>query len=119
VLGRSQDLAAYSKVEKVELLSAERGYYEETILPADFRRRTGRGTTILMPRYVAPPPQRAATFERYIVLRERIYDGPEADPAHGTREMLRFEGDNTQPLVDPDSPQWRGAHRALAFHSVV
>jgi CRISPR-associated protein Cas5t len=77
VLGRSQDLASYIKIEKVQLTAADRGYYENTILPADFRRRTGRGVTVLMPRYIAPPPQRDATFERYILLRERIYDGRE------------------------------------------
>ncbi len=31
--------------------------------------------------------------------------------------MLRFEGEDAELLIDPDSPQWRGAHRALAFHS--
>ncbi len=117
VLGRSQDLAAYGRVERVELLSAELGYYEDTILPADFRRRTGRGTTVLMPRYVAPPPQRETAFERYIVLRDRIFDGSSTASDLGSRQMLRFEGESTKLLVDPDSPQWRGAHRALAFHS--
>ena len=117
ILGRSQDLAAYNKVERVELLSAELGYYEETILPADLRRRTGRGTTVLMPRYVAPPPHRETTFERYIVLRDRIFDGPSAASDLGSRQMLRFEGEGTKVLIDPDSTQWRGAHRALAFHS--
>ncbi len=117
ILGRSQDLAAYNKVERVELLSAELGYYEDTILPADFRRRTGRGTTVLMPRYVAPPPHREAAFERYIVLRDRIFDGLGAATDLGSRQMLRFEGEDTKLLVDPDSTQCRGAHRALAFHS--
>jgi CRISPR-associated protein Cas5t len=115
VLGRSQDLAAYSKVEVVDLVSADSGYYEETILPAEFRRRTARGVTVLMPRYVAPPPFRQAFFERYIMLRERIYDGQDADL--GSRRMLRIAGEANETIVDLDSPEWRGAHRALVFHS--
>jgi len=117
ILGRSQDLAAYIKVEKVELVSSELGYYEDTLLPADFRRRTGRGTTVLMPRYVGPPPHRETSFERYIVLRDRVFDGATTEADLGSRQMLRFEGEDAELLIDPDSPQWRGAHRALAFHS--
>ena len=117
VLGRSQDLAFYSRVEIANLVSADRGYYEDTILPADFRRRTGRGVTVLMPRYVGPPPRREASFDRYIVLREPIYDGSDVDL--GTRQVLRIAGEPNEVLVDPDSPEWHGAHRALAFHSFV
>ena len=117
VLGRSQDLANYLKVEKVELKDADRGYYEDTILPAEFRRRTGRGVTVLMPRYVSPPPKREAIFERYVMLRERIYDGPPSTVDLGTRQMLRAEEESLQTYVDPDSSEWHGARRALAFHS--
>ncbi len=70
-----------------------------------------------MPRYIGPPPQRAATFDRYIMLQERIYDGPEADL--GTCQMLRIAGESTEILVDQDSPEWHGAYRALVFHSFV
>jgi CRISPR-associated protein Cas5t len=117
VLGRSQDLATYVSVERVELAAFDRGYYEDTILPAEFRRRTGRGVTVLMPRYVGFPPRREATLERYIVLRERIYDGPVASADLGTRQMLRVAGETPEILVDPESPEWHGAHRAVAFHS--
>jgi CRISPR-associated protein Cas5t len=117
VLGRSQDLGCYSKIEIIDLVSAGRGYYEDTILPGDFRRRTGRGVTVFMPRYVSPPPRRDAIFDRYILLHERIYDGPTADGDLGTRQMIRLGDEDARLLVDPDSPEWRGAHRALAFHS--
>jgi CRISPR-associated protein Cas5t len=119
VLGRSQDLASYLRVDEVDLIQSDRGYYEHTILPAEFRRRVGRGTTVLMPRYVAPPPMREATFEKYIVLKERLYDGPEPDDILGSRQMLRIEGETPEILIDPDTPEWHGAHRALVFHSFV
>jgi CRISPR-associated protein Cas5t len=117
VLGRSQDLAFYTHVEVVNLLSADRGYYEDTILPADYRRRTSRGVTVLMPRYIGPPPRREASFDRYIVLRERIYDGPGIDL--GTRHVVRIADERNEVLVDPGSEEWHGAHRAVAFHSFV
>lgn len=118
VLGRSQDLAHYSKVETIEAPTADRGYYEDTILPAEFRRRTGRGVTVLMPRFVGPPPFREPTFDRYIVLRDRVYDGPQNDDL-GNRQLIRVSGDNNELLVDPDTPEWRGARRALPFHSFL
>ncbi len=119
VLGRSQDLASYTRIDEIDLVAAERGYYEDTILPGDFRRRIGRGTTVLMPRYVAPPPVREAAFEKYIVLKERIYDGPEADGILGSRQMLRAKDESYELLVDLETPEWHGAHRALVFHSFV
>lgn len=119
VLGRSQDLAAYSRIEQAELITSDRGYYEHTLLPADFRRRVGRGTTVLMPRHVGAPPMRSATFGRYIVLRERIYDGPDSTETLGSRQMLRFAGETYETLIDPDTPEWHGSHRALFFHKFV
>jgi len=117
VLGRSQDLAWYTKVDTVELVPSDRGYYENTILPGNFRRRTARGVTVLMPRFVGPPPLRETSFDRYIVLQERIYTGPRTGDGLGTREMLQIEHAPTEFLVDPQSPEWRGVRRALEFHS--
>jgi CRISPR-associated protein Cas5t len=117
VLGRSQDLACYTRIDRVSITTADRGYFEHTILPAEFRRRTGRGITVLMPRFVSPPPMRETSFDRFIVLRERIYDGPPGEHNLGSRQMLRFAGETNDLLTDPESPEWRGAHRALAFHS--
>lgn len=114
VLGRSQDLACYSAIETVTLQPADRGYYEHTILPADYRRRTGRGVTVLMPSYIAPPPMREPEFRPFIILAERIYSGP--GTGLGNRQMLTIEGEDRTMLVDPDSPEWNGARRALYFH---
>jgi len=120
VLGRSQDLASYIRVEEITLTRSDRGYFEATILPLEFRRRTARGVTVLMPRYVSPPPLREAAFDRYIVLQDRLYCGARGDgDRFGSRDMLRFEGENVELLIDPDSPEWAGAHRALAFHGFV
>jgi len=120
ILGRSQDLACYGAIQEVALERADRGYFEGTILPFDFRKRTARGVTVLMPRYVGPPPWREATFDRFVQLRDRVYCRPPGEEGRfGTREMVRFDGEDLELWVDPASPEWDGAHRALAFHTFV
>jgi CRISPR-associated protein Cas5t len=113
-LGRSQDLASYTRVDEVELERSDRGYFEHTILPFEFRTRTGRGVTILMPRYIAPPPARDAAFERFVVLREPVYQAPPevAEPS-GNRRLLSGPGDPLEVWVDPESPERAGMRRVV------
>lgn len=111
--GRSQDLAKISMVEEVELLQVENAYLEHTLLPFSFRARTGRGVTILMPRFITPPPEREPFFERYIVLHERVFAG---DAAAGLSSLLQSD-DGTKWWVDPDSSAIRGMLKGVLFHS--
>lgn len=114
VLGRSQDLACYTRVEEVELERSDRGYFEGTILPFEFRARTGRGITVLMPRYIAPPPRRDATFERFIVLREPVYQAPPGvEEPSGSQRLLNSTEWPSELWVDPDSPERAGMRRAV------
>lgn len=120
ILGRSQDLACYTRVEEVALEQADRGYFEATILPADFRRRTSRGVTVLMPRYIGPPPLREAVFDRFIVLKDVVYCLPPGEGNRfGTRQMLHLENEPLELWIDPDSPERNGIYRAIWFHSFV
>ena len=120
VLGRSQDLACYTRVEAVVLKRSDHGYFEGAILPADFRRRTARGITVLMPRYVGPPPLREAIFDRFIVLKDWVYCGsPDEGDRFGSRQMLHLENEPLELWIDPDSPEKNGVHRAVWFHSFV
>lgn len=110
ILGRSQDLADCTAVEEVDLEPAGDAYFESTILPASYRMRgVGRGTTVVMSRYVAPPPWREVTWDKYIVLRDRV----------ATASLLRIEGAPLELWVDPDSPERQGSRRAVVFHSFV
>ena len=94
-------------------------YFEYTILPIIFRRRTGRGVTVLMPKYVGPPPMREANFDRFIVLGERVFYEGGGDGSGGGRHMLALESDPLELWVDPDSPEHKGMRRAVWLQSFV
>lgn len=119
-LGRSQDLACYTRVEAVTLERADRGYFEDTILPFEFRRRTARGVTVLMPRYVGPPPLREAIFDRFVLLREPVYYLPAGEGERfGTRQMVHLDGEPLDLWIDPDSPERSGMRRAVWLDGFV
>lgn len=116
VLGRSQDLACYTRVEEVTLERSDRGYFENTILPFEFRRRTARGITVLMPRYVGPPPLREAVFDRFVVLKEPVYYLPPGEgDRFASRQMIYLDGEPLELWVDPDSPERYGMRCAVWF----
>lgn len=120
VLGRSQDLACYTKVEELTLERADRGYFEATILPFEFRRRTARGVTVLMPRYIGPPPFREAEFDRYVLLLDTVfYLPPDEGDRFGSRQMIHLDAEPLELWVDPDSPERDGMHRIVWFHDFV
>lgn len=105
-LGRSQDLFTYTSVEVVELEQADEAYFEHTLLPYDVNRHTGRGFAVLMPRYVDGAARRQPTFERYIVIQERVLS---TDFLYfGERRLGRF-------WIDPASPEYDGLKRGLSF----
>lgn len=113
-LGRSQDLAKIVSVEEVDLKPAQGGYLEHTILPFSMRKHLGRGITVLMPKYVGPPPEREPVFDRYIVLHERVFVG---EVNTGLPKLLQYEADNIDLITDPCSPKYEGVNLALVFHS--
>jgi CRISPR-associated protein Cas5t len=119
VLGRSQDVACYVRVEEVTLVPADRAYFEHTILPFEFRRRTGRGTTVLMPRYVSPPPARDAHFDPFIVLQERVFYDPQGGGEADGSLMLAVDRQPLDLLVDPESQEHRGMRRAVWLEKFV
>ncbi len=110
VLGRSQDLFTYTQVEVVDLVQAERAYFENTLLPHEMALQIGRGVTVLMPRFLDYARNRAPTFERYVVLDQRVI--------LPNNDLPRFSHLNYGPYwVDPMSPEVSGVHRGLAFLS--
>lgn len=120
VLGRSQDLACVVSVEETELEMAAGAYFENTLLPFSWRGKTPFGTTVLMPRFISPPPDREPVFAQYIALRrgERLYSGDAQIPLDDRRRLLRYE-ETERWLVDTKSPIEAGVHRGVVPLSFV
>lgn len=108
VLGRSQDLFAYTRIEVVELQPAAQAYFEHTLLPHRMATQVGRGVTVLMPRYLDYAHKRAPIFSRYVVLQERVHSSNFY--SFGATPSFTF-------LVDPHAPVYDDTSLGLAFHS--
>lgn len=110
VLGRSQDLFSYTKIDVIQLETSEQAYFEHTLAPYRMAVRTGKGYSILMPRFLDYHHSRAPSFARYVILHRRVYSD----------ELIRFEGLEEEAFwVDPTSPEERGMHLGLFFHTFV
>jgi len=116
-LGRSQDLATIVSVQEVELIKAEGAYLEKTLLPFSMRKYLGRGFTVLMPRYISPPPERDPSFSRYIVLHDRVFAGQVRE---SLPRLLEYDEERKREWwVDPTSPMKEGVHLAPVFQSFL
>ncbi len=113
ILGRSQDLFTYLSVSEVTLIKSDRAYFEHTLVPYKMVLQVGQGYAVLMPRYLDYNNFRKPTFERYIVLKKRVL----------SEEFIKFDSDSvkqeTSYWVDTDTPEYKGAHLGLLFHSFV
>jgi len=119
-LGRSQDLATIVSCEAITLEQRPRAYLEHTILPFSMRAQMLKGTTVLMPRFIEPPPERRAHFQRYVALRGRVYSGIPDEPGQVAElDRLLQNGPDTTWWVDPSTTPWQGARRGLFFHSFL
>jgi len=101
VLGRSQDLFTYTDVRVIDAEEAP-AYVENTILPFGFE-AWGRGTSVVMPRFIDYERGREVEFEPYLAVTGRMF--PESSM-----------------LVDPGSPDVRDERgvprkRAIVLHS--
>lgn len=114
-LGRSQDLAEIRSIEVIDLDMAPNAYFENTLLPFNYRYRTGRGVTMLMPQFIEAPPERRAHFARYIVLREKIFVG--AVDGEPSKSRIVAASDTSETIwIDRQSPIIHGVHRGVIFH---
>ena len=106
VLGRSQDLFTYRRVEIVDLQPVEHAYLEHTLLPYDYAKRTAAGHSVLMPAWLDYTRRRFPTFARYVVLHRRVH----------SRDFLRWPGEPAPELwADPTEPTIHGDPLGLAF----
>jgi CRISPR-associated protein Cas5t len=117
ILGRSQDLAEIVSVDEIELEEQAGAYFVNTLLPFSYRPSVGFGVTVLMPRFIEPPPGRRAHFERFIALRDVVFGGEIESGKDGPRRLILQAGQQAKWWVDPKTPKDRGVHRAVVFHS--
>ncbi|GAB4505461.1 MAG: type I-B CRISPR-associated protein Cas5b [Anaerolineales bacterium] len=111
VLGRSQDLFTYTKIEVIELEQASHAYFEHTLLPYSTTQYTSRGYAVRMPRYLDYNNKRRPTFSRYFIVRDRL-DSRVDFLWFGEKKEERY-------WIDPYSPEYKGAHLGLVFLSFV
>jgi CRISPR-associated protein Cas5t len=117
ILGRSQDLASVTSVAEIDLEQRDGAYFEHTLLPFSYRSSLALGTTILMPRWIEPPPERRAYFDRFISLhQDRVFAGAYSEPDRVVRRML-CTPDLQSWWIDPETPAYHGVHRGVVLHS--
>ncbi len=109
VLGRSQDLACYTSIEVIELERQPEVYLEHTLLPYRMATQTTVGVVTLMPRWLNYARRREPSFERYIMLQQRVSSGP----------LLRYGDSDLLFWTDPTAPRHNGTPLGLCFHSFV
>jgi len=111
VLGRSQDLFTYTKVEVIDLERHPHAYFEHTLAPYQMMLRMGRGYAALMPRYLDYSNRRQPTFARYIILNRRVE----------STEFIKYDpkSKDSDFCVDPTSSKVGNAHLGLWFHSFI
>jgi len=117
ILGRSQDLAEVVSIDEIDLERAGRARVEHTLLPWSVRPCLHFGSTLLLTKYISEPPERRATFERYVVLHEPAFYGEGADP---NRAFLQVEGVSFDDLwVDPTIVDDDGFARGVWIHRIA
>lgn len=124
VLGRSQDLMTYLSVQVIELIQAERAYFEQTLLPLDLAPRLNKTTiAVTMPRYA--DKRRRVQWGSYAMLLDTALYPPSVDTSYPNWDdeepALQFEGDNLKLWVDPDVSYRKDASlkRGVWLHSFV
>ncbi|MFZ5436924.1 MAG: CRISPR-associated protein Cas5 [Bacillota bacterium] len=109
VLGRSQDLFSYRKVEIVNLIRGTNAYFEHTLAPYELVRHTSRGVALLMPRYLRYEEGRFPEFERYVMLCTRVH----------FNDMLQIPGSQLDFWLDPSARIVNGDCLGLFFHGWI
>ncbi len=122
VLGRSQDLVSCQRIGFVALERAERGYFENTLLPLSLAPVLGGDlTSATMPRYI--DPRRRAQAAPFALLRGRAVYPPAAEEFGDDEDDPPLMYENAPPVElwrDPDSPehpQQPGLKRLIYLHS--
>ena len=104
-------------MEEIDLERPVRARIEHTLLPRHVRPCVRFGSTVLLSRYIAPPPKRDATFAQYISLHDPVFLGQEE--AEGTA-FVKVDGVSLDDLwVNPTVVDEEGRQRGVWLHRLV
>jgi CRISPR-associated protein Cas5t len=111
VLGRSQDLVSFRRVDRVQLYRRTAGRFDESLLPRVLRDRVRYGPTVNMPRFIDPEDRRKVQWDWFVVLDQPIPVGPGQLFEPATGDLFWADPDTRSPVT--------GRERLLVFHSFV
>lgn len=109
VLGRSQDLVSFRRVDRVRLKRKDWGRFDPTLLPIRFRDRLPFGSSTHMPRFIRPENRRRVEWDWFITLDQSVTVGQGLQFQPEPEDILWADPDT----LDPDT----GRERLLVFHS--
>ena len=113
-LGRSQDLAVYRRVDKVNLVEGEEGYSDGGLLSLECRFHTTAGTVYRLPRYIDPLNRWQVRWGDYLYSPYRLTWGKgKAGPGHISRASQE------KLWLDPESPEVHGRRRVVFWHTFI
>ncbi|MCL6590008.1 MAG: CRISPR-associated protein Cas5 [Firmicutes bacterium] len=108
VLGRSQDLAAYRNVEKVELVKSNEAYCDGSLLPLECRFHTTAGTVYRLPRFIDPDNRFKVEWGDYLYAPYIVTWGAGKS---GPKHIEAKNGDSF--WIDPASKEIDGKRRVV------
>lgn len=119
VLGRSQDLMSYRRVDVVELEEGRQAYLEATLLPWSYRSRTQAGIGVTMPRFIDPADRHRVIWSPYIVLEGRVWLAAPGEDLPPSPSIVARTSPDERVWVDPLSPDIRGLRRGIVWHDFL
>lgn len=117
--GRSQDLLYIESIENIDLEKNNIAYLENTLLPWEYRPYTPKGISLRMPKYIDYELDRKATFENYIYLKSKVYDGLNPAEYFSVSSSLLYQTDDLRNYyVDTDTPLSHDCYMGVIFHGL-
>lgn len=119
VLGRSQDLMGYRRVETIDLHEADAAYFEATLLPWSYRSRTRAGIGVTMPRFIDPRDRRRVIWSPFVMLEDRVRLANVDETGELGKQVLARATPNERVWIDPEAPAERALRRGVIWHSFL
>ena len=114
ILGRSQDLASYRRVDLIETEERDSGYVEGSLVRPEDQDRYRAAIPMIMPRFIDPDDRRRVAWSPYRLLAQRCYLRPAGSSETSAAHLIADPDERFD--VDPGSPVLSGLQRILYWH---